>query len=110
LGRRDCLFCFPHAVPEPHADPEPEPEPDPDPDLDPDPEPDPAAGVVVGLTLLVSFIVLVYAGKVYLWLFTVATGVQCSWCAWDSLRYCTMEYLLGMLGTTMLLGCCCWSP
>jgi hypothetical protein len=65
------------------------------------------SGVQVLLTAALSFVVAVYAGKVYVWLYMRTQDKEVAWFAWGSFRHCIQESLLGFFGSALLLGCCC---
>jgi len=107
LNRSDCLFCVPHAVTQERAAP---------PRRGwralslrtgaPAVRPHCAACCRSVLAAVLAFVSAVYAGKVYLWLYMVTQDKQLDWFAWDSFRHCTGEFLLGLFGTAVLVGCC----
>jgi hypothetical protein len=90
LERSDCLFCVPHAPPAlPRAAR--------------------TAWRDAGCAILVTcvrFLGCVFAGKVYIWFYLVTQDQRCTWCAWDSLRHCMVEFLVGLVVTALLVGCC----
>ena len=99
LGREDCLFCNPCLQPlELQAEPQEE----------VPPAPGPCGtrmlrGLRVVLGAGAAFVSLVYAGKVYIWFIAaVVVDKECTWCHWDSFRYCTIEFMAGLLGTALL--------
>ena len=53
---------------------------------------------------LVCFFVLVYAGKAYAVVFMAVQDKPCAWCSWRSLRHCGAEFLIGLVGSALLLG------
>ena len=94
LGRSDCLFCVPHAAPHLPAPVAPV---------------APVACCEACLRVLVvgaAFVVTVYAGKVYVWFYLVTQDKQCAWFAWGSFRHCLVDFLVGLFGTAILVGCC----
>ena len=59
------------------------------------------------LTYIGGFLALVYLGKVYIafW-FWCNPEMDHDWFAWDRLRYCLGEAFVGLIGTSILAGCC----
>ena len=67
--------------------------------------------VVVCLWRMVScFFILVYAGKIFVWLYTVTQDREVGWLSWDSFWHAPRELMIGFFGLMVLAGCCVRNP
>ena len=55
---------------------------------------------------VMCFFTLVYAGKIFVWLYVVTQDSEVTWLSWDSFWHAPRELLIGVLGLTILAGCC----
>ena len=62
--------------------------------------------VVYLLHAVSCFFILVYAGKIFVWFYSITQDREVEWLSWGSFWHAPAEFLIGLLGLTVFAGCC----